>query len=104
VETQHGSACNIDGEPLFDEALLAATQASRHSHRTDVYTHKEDFMLCDDWLHVGTDPVSGAEQKGGCFWRRVGLYFHEHRKFKPKNFKSDRNDVSLFKNFMSIES
>jgi hypothetical protein len=53
VETQHGPACNIDGEPLFDEALLAATQASRHSHRTGAYTDKEDLMLCDAWLHIG---------------------------------------------------
>jgi hypothetical protein len=27
VETQHGTTCKIDGEPLFDEALLAVTQA-----------------------------------------------------------------------------
>jgi hypothetical protein len=33
VETQHGPTCNIDDEPLFDEALLAAMHASRHNHR-----------------------------------------------------------------------
>jgi hypothetical protein len=76
AETQYGPACNIDGEPLFDETLLAETQW--HSHRTGAYTDKEDLILCDVWLHIGTDPVSGAEQKGGCFWRRVDLYFHEH--------------------------
>jgi hypothetical protein len=90
VETQHGPACNIDGEPLFDEALLAATQASRHSHRTGAYTDKEDLMLCDAWLYVGTDPISVVEQKGGTFWRQIFMYFHEHKKFKPKNFESDR--------------
>jgi hypothetical protein len=45
METQHGPACNIDGELLFDDALLAATQASRHSHQTGAYTDKEDLML-----------------------------------------------------------
>jgi hypothetical protein len=65
METQHGPACNIDGEPLFDEDLLAATQASRHSHWTGAYTDKEELMLCDAWLHIGTDPISRAEQKGG---------------------------------------
>jgi hypothetical protein len=84
--------------------LLAATQASQHSHRTGSYTDKEDCMLCDAWLHVGTDAISGAEQKGGCFWRRIFLYFHEHRKFKPDNFESDRNDVSPLKRWSFIQS
>jgi hypothetical protein len=70
VETQHGSASNIDGKPLFEDALLAAMQDWR-SHRTSTYTDKEDLMLCDAWLHIGTDPISGAEQKGGCFWRWI---------------------------------
>jgi hypothetical protein len=77
--------------------LLAATHASRHNHWTDIYTDKEDLMLCDAWLFVGTDPISGAEQKGGTFWQRIFMYFHEHRKFKPDNFESDRNEVSLSK-------
>jgi hypothetical protein len=64
VETQHGPTCNIDGEPLIVEALLAAMQASWHSHRTGAYTDKEDLMLYDAWLHIGTDPLSRAEQKG----------------------------------------
>jgi hypothetical protein len=65
VGTLHGPACNINGEPLFDEALLAATQ--RHSHWTGAYTDKEDLMLCDAWLHIGTDTASDTVQKGGCF-------------------------------------
>jgi hypothetical protein len=75
VETQHRPACSNGGEPLFDEALLAATQASWHSHRTGAYTDKEDLMLCDAWLYVGTDPISGAEQKGGTFWRQIFILF-----------------------------
>jgi hypothetical protein len=101
VETEHGLACNIDDELLFDEALLAATQASQHSRRTRAYTDKEYLMLCDAWLHTGTDLVLGAEQKGGCFWRRVGLYFHEHRKFKPENFE---NDLSISKRWSFIQA
>jgi hypothetical protein len=102
VETQHGPACNIDDEPLFKDVLLAATQ-DRRSHRTDAYTNKEDLMLCDAWLHIGTDPISGAEQKGGQFWWQIFLYFHEHRKFKPDIFESDRNDVSLLKRWSFIQ-
>jgi hypothetical protein len=104
VETEHGPACSIDGEPLFDEALLAATQASPHLHRTGAYTDKEDLMLCNALLHVGIDPIFGVEQKGGCFWRRILLYFHEHRKFKPGNFESVHNNVSLSKRWSFIQS
>jgi hypothetical protein len=87
---------------LFEEALLATTQ-DRRSHRTDAYTDKKDLLLCDAWLHIGTDPISGAEQKGGCFWRRIFMYLHEHRKFKPDNFKSNRNEVSLSKRWSFIQ-
>jgi hypothetical protein len=31
VETQHGPACSIDGEPLFEEALLAVMQDRRNT-------------------------------------------------------------------------
>jgi hypothetical protein len=61
-------------------------------------------MLCDAWLHTGMDPIAGAEQKGGLFRRRVGLYFHEHRKFKPENFESGRKDLSLSKLWSFIQN
>jgi hypothetical protein len=32
------------------------------------------------------------------------LYFHEHRKFKPGNFESNRNDVSHSKRWSFIQS
>jgi hypothetical protein len=48
--------------------------------------------------------LAGAEQQGGCFWRRVGLYFHEHRKFKPENFESGHNDLSLSKRWSFIQA
>jgi hypothetical protein len=31
------------------------------------------------------------------------MYFHEHRKFKPDNFESDRNEVSLSKRWSVIQ-
>jgi hypothetical protein len=55
-------------------------------------------------LRIGTDPISDAEQKGGCFWQRVGLYIHEHSKFKPDNFESGRNDLSLSKWWSFIQA
>jgi hypothetical protein len=103
IETEHGPACSINSEPLFDEALLSMMQASWHSHRTSAYTDKEYLMLCSAWLFVGTDPISSAEQKGGTFWWRIFMYFHEHRKFKPDKVESDRNEVSLSKQWGFIQ-
>jgi hypothetical protein len=60
-------------------------------------------MICDAWLHIGIDPISSAEQKGGSFWWRIFMYFHEHRKFKPKNFESDHNETSLMKQWGFIQ-
>jgi hypothetical protein len=61
------------------------------------YIDKGDLILCKAWSYVGTYPISGAEQKVCCFWRRIVFYFHEDRKVKPDNFESDRNDLSLQK-------
>jgi hypothetical protein len=102
LDTQHVPACNIDSDPLFEDLLLAAMQ-DRRSHRTGAYTDKEDLMLCDAWLHIGIGAISGAEQKGGSFWRRIFMYFHEHRKFKPSNFEDDHNETSLMKRWGFIQ-
>jgi hypothetical protein len=32
------------------------------------------------------------------------LYFYEHRKFKPENFESDHNDLSLSKRWSFIQA
>jgi hypothetical protein len=86
------------------KVLLAETQGQHHSHQTSAYTDKEDKMLCEDWLHVGTDPICSATNKGWSFWKRFVLYFHEHRKFMPSNFEGDRNDTSLQKRWSFIQA
>jgi hypothetical protein len=101
------NAPGIDGEPLFGDPLLAATQCQNHSHRTGLLEHtrtRKKKMLCEAWLYIGTDLISSAKKKGGSFWKRIGLYFHEHRKFKPENFESDRNNTPLQKRWSFIQS
>jgi hypothetical protein len=39
-------------------------------------------LLCETWIEVGKDPICGVEKKGGLYWRRVRIYFHESREFK----------------------
>jgi hypothetical protein len=54
---------------------------------------------------ISQDPLCGAEQKGVAYWRRVGKYFYERRKFPPNPFFSDRKDLSLSKRcgFIHVE-
>ena len=80
-------AYNIDGEPSWkgtatqlaeetqvlgveDAMQTGVTQgdlltAKKYSQRTQGYTTKEDCLICDAWMDISQDPVTGAEQKGG---------------------------------------
>jgi hypothetical protein len=77
----HPGTINIDQELLFGDELTQAAAAQgrgrRVSKRTSNYTHQEN----DTWLTIGQDPLTGAEQKGTAFWRRIHDYFHEHRRY-----------------------
>ena len=54
-------------------------------------------MFCEAWMEIGQDPICGAKQKGGAYWKRIAHFFHEQRKFEPHIFDSDRIEVSLQK-------
>ena len=69
----------------------------KKGRRTANFSTQEDTLLCQGWVEVSQDPIHGAEQKGFQFWSKVGKFFHEHRKFPPNPFFSDRSEVSLAK-------
>ncbi|KAK1644160.1 hypothetical protein QYE76_061965 [Lolium multiflorum] len=112
VDTEGTTACpgsiNIEEEPLFIEGLTQAAAAQardrRVSKRTANYTEKEDKMIVNAWLTIGQDALTGAEQKGTAFWRRVYEYFHEHRKYGQEPFESDRSDISIQKRWGTIQT
>ncbi|XP_071680320.1 uncharacterized protein [Lolium perenne] len=113
IDTQEGTTAgpgsiNIAEEPLFGEALTQAAaaqaRARRVSKRTGNYTEKEDKVLVDGWLTIGQDVLTGAEQKGTAFWRRIYEYFHEHRKYGQEPFESDRSEISLQKRWGAIQT
>jgi hypothetical protein len=113
IDTQEGTTAgpgsiNIAEEPLFGEALTQAAaaqaRARRVSKRTGNYTEKEDKVLVDGWLTIGQDALTGAEQKGTAFWRRIYEYFHEHRKYGQEPFESDRSEISLQKRWGAIQT
>ncbi|XP_051182072.1 uncharacterized protein [Lolium perenne] len=104
IDTQEDTtACpgsiNIEEEPLFTQELTQAAtaqaRARRVSKRTSNYTEKEDKVLVEGWLTIGQDALTGAEQKGTAFWRRIYDYFHEHRKYglDPKEVGSNSNGM-----------
>ena len=109
---QDSTACpgsiNIEEEPLFaqelTQAAAAQARARRVSKRTSNYTEKEDKVLVEGWLTIGQDALTGAEQKGTAFWRRIYEYFHEHRKYGQEPFESDRSDISLQKRWGTIQT
>jgi hypothetical protein len=39
-------------------------------------------------LEISTDPICGAEQNGFNYWRKVGKFFHERRKFVRNHSKA----------------
>ena len=61
-------------------------------------------MLVEGWLAIGQDPLTGAEQKGTAFWRRIHDYFHEHRRYGVHKFESDRNECSIQKRWETIQA
>jgi hypothetical protein len=99
---------NINQEPLFGDELTQAAAAQargrRLSKRTSNYTQLEDRMLVDAWFTFEQDPLTGAEQKGATFWRRIHDYFHEHRRYEEERFDNDRNKFSLQKRWGTIQT
>ncbi|KAE8783393.1 Phospholipid-transporting ATPase 1 [Hordeum vulgare] len=56
---------DIDGEPLFDEELLAQANAKkkRKTKWTKAYREDEDKLLCECWRDIVQDPKIGSEQQ-----------------------------------------
>jgi hypothetical protein len=80
-----------------------AAKKKKISKRTASYTPKEDGFLCQSWLAISQDAISGAEQKGKAYWRRVNVDYHEHRQLKPFKIHSDHDQVSIQKRWSLIQ-
>jgi hypothetical protein len=79
-------------------------EAKRISQRTASYTLAKDKVLCEAWLEISTNPISGTEQKGFNYWRKVRKFFHERRKICEKPFQNNQNDLSLSKKWDTIHA
>lgn len=76
--------------------------------RGSTYTEEEDFSICRAYVSVTTDPIVGAEQKGGNFWTRIFEVFkakhQEHYPDKPYHVSRTRESImSRWKRPISID-
>ena len=51
-----------------------------YSKRTKKFDPKEDEVVVAAWLNVSKDPINGANQSRGTFWKRVHAYFEKNKK------------------------
>jgi hypothetical protein len=75
----------------------AAKKKKKISKRIAGYMTKEDICVCRSWLAISQDAISGAEQKGKAYWKRITVDYHERRQLKPFKIHSDRGQVSIQK-------
>jgi hypothetical protein len=92
-----------------EEATATATGADpvakkkKISKRITGYTPKEDVCLCQSWLAISQDAISGTEQKGRSYWKRVTVDYHEWRQLKPFKIHSDGGQVFIQKRWSLIQ-
>lgn len=65
--------------------------------RGTTYSEEEDFSICRAYVSVSTDPIIGADQKGGNFWQRVFEVFKiKHCEVYPdKPYNAARTKESI---------
>ena len=73
------------------------------SHRTENFTELEAICICDAWMEIEQDPICGAQQRGGMFWRKIYNYFHEHKHLGETPFVSDQTEISLTQRWEHIQ-
>jgi len=66
--------------------------------RTKNFDPKEDLIVCSAWLNVSKDPINGANQSRGTFWKRVHAYFE-----KNKKTTAVRTESSLMHRWLTIQ-
>jgi hypothetical protein len=92
---------NPDGD-MPENAMATTTgddrvtkKKKKISKRTAGYKAKEDICLFRSWLAISQYAISGAEQKGMAYCKRVNIEYHERRQLKPFKIHSDRGQVSI---------
>ena len=40
------------------------------------WTVEDDVILCRSVVHIGVDPITGADQKVSVYWGKVSVFFN----------------------------
>jgi hypothetical protein len=54
-------------------------------------------------MEDGQNPICGAQQMGGTFWKKIYNYFHEHNHLVIHLFLSYRSEASLTRRWAWIQ-
>ena len=72
----------------------ARAQKRRIGQRCVGFIEKENELLCEAWIEFEY-AITGDEQKGSAYWRRMHTHFHEWKLLPSWQFASDWTESSL---------
>jgi hypothetical protein len=95
-------------DEVGDEDDMAMDEAkddaeNRKIQRTGGNMTKKDLYICRSTIFqrpriaISQGSISGAEQKGKSYWRKVIQDFHEHQKLSPFKIYCDHREQSIQK-------
>lgn len=81
------------------EVQVQASGTKKGSRRTKKFDFKEDEVICSGWINVSKDPITGANQNKGSFWKRVHDFFQAH-----KTTTTVRTESAIMHRWLAIQS
>ncbi|KAG0527383.1 hypothetical protein BDA96_06G228800 [Sorghum bicolor] len=69
---------DIDISSVCSEPSASKMKASCAAN----YSAQEDIQLCESWENISTDPITGNEQPGEAYWKRIHDNYHANKKFE----------------------
>ena len=70
----------------------------RKSQRTKNFSIEEDKLIVFAWLNMSKDAITGNEQQGGAFWKRILQYLKlhgdNHEERSQSSIKSRWTDIN----------
>ena len=77
---------------------MASLSIPKHTGRGKAWSQAEDLDLCQSWIKISEDPVTGGGQKQEQFWARIHKETNSSRTVRAlqSRWKAIRHDVSKF--------
>lgn len=67
---------------MVDVETSAAGKKRRNGTRVPKWRSLKDVCLCDTWKDVSLDPITGAQQTFGKYYKRIFDKFNERKHFR----------------------